>query len=148
MNEAQTCPRRMSEMGPWEREENLDAWLQDDRDREEIVQPDPGPCCSFCGSLHPEEFLKLISEGWVVEPTDKTYKAYLTQAVEGAKRVAAPGEPLPSARSGRAKFYYQHFSEEQMRRFVDLYNDGTMRLAHPGYFYQMPFFMAPRQSGA
>jgi hypothetical protein len=137
----------MNEFGPWDHEENQDTWRKDDRDPDEVSGRDPGPFCSFCGSLHPEKFLGLIAEGWVVEPTDKTYKAYLSEVLTGPERVAIPGEPLPPVYCGRAKFYYQHFSDEQMQRFVDLYNDNTMRLGHPGYFYRMPFFMAVGEVG-
>jgi hypothetical protein len=35
------------------------------------------PTCSYCGSLEPGRFLDLIEAGWIVEPTDKNYKAYL-----------------------------------------------------------------------
>ncbi|MFE0472536.1 hypothetical protein ACFW2V_13070 [Streptomyces sp. NPDC058947] len=146
MFDIQTCPRRMNEVGPWEHEENLDSWLEGDRGSEEAHQPDPEPYCSFCGSLHPEKFLELIAEGWVVEPTDKTYKAYLGEVLHGPERIAMPGEPLPPIRCGRAKFYYQHFTEDQMQKFVDLYNNNTMRLGYPGYFYQLPFFMALGQA--
>lgn len=38
-----------------------------------------GPCCSYCGSLNPEVFMEKIREGWIVGPTDKSYKAYLQQ---------------------------------------------------------------------
>lgn len=136
MLDVQTCPRRIQEAGPWEHSENLDTWLQEARHEE-----GPTPYCSFCGSLHPEKFLELVTEGWVVEPTDKSYKAYLRQVLAMEERTAEPGEPLPPIACGRSKFYYQHLSEEQRQHFVDLYNDNTMRLGLPGYFYQMPFFM-------
>lgn len=35
------------------------------------------PTCSFCGSLEPGRFLELVEAGWIVGPTDKSYKAYL-----------------------------------------------------------------------
>lgn len=60
----QTCPRRMSGLGPWEREENADEW----RLFEGVVT------CSFCGSVHPEEALIRIEHGDEVIPTDKSYK--------------------------------------------------------------------------
>ena len=133
MTDTQSCPRRMKEMGPWEREENLDAWRESGRV--------PGLSCSFCGSLHPERFLELITEGWVVEPTDKTYKAYLGHAPATEERSVMPGEPLPPVAGGRAKFYYQHFSDEQQQYFIDLYNSRQMHIANPGYFYVLPFFL-------
>lgn len=62
-------------------------------------------------------------------PTDKNYKVYLNSRVAGLR------VPL--------KFYFEHFSEAQKRRFVELHNDGKLKLEHPGYFYRWPFFMQP-----
>lgn len=133
----QTCPRRMREMGPWPREEGLDSWSEDPRREGEIT-----PFCSFCGSLHPGKFLELVASGWVTEPTDKTYKAYLCQAPVPQNRTAAPGQPLSvSGSRARSKFYFQHLSDAQQEQFVDLYNKGMMRFAEPGHFYVLPFFM-------
>jgi hypothetical protein len=36
-----------------------------------------GPSCSGCGSLHPDVFMEHVRNGWIIEPTDKGYKAYL-----------------------------------------------------------------------
>jgi hypothetical protein len=36
-----------------------------------------GPTCSYCGSLSPDVFMAKVRDGWIVEPTDKSYKAYL-----------------------------------------------------------------------
>lgn len=33
--------------------------------------------CSYCGSVHPADALKLLREGWEIDPSDKRYKAYL-----------------------------------------------------------------------
>lgn len=130
MTETQTCPRRLNEPGPWEQKEDLDAW----RDATDPVNP--GPVCSFCGSLKPSRFLELVSEGWIVEPTMKSYKAYL-----GEVRYGEPGEPLPVVTRGRAKFYFQHLDEKQMQHFVDLYNTNVMQLGLPGFFETPPYFM-------
>jgi hypothetical protein len=72
--EQQTCPRRMSDWGPWERAENLDRWTTG---HGVIGQDRVGLSCSFCGSLHPDRFMELVRGGWIVGPTDKSYKAYL-----------------------------------------------------------------------
>jgi hypothetical protein len=69
----QTCPRRMSDFGPWDRSEGLDKWTTGHRVGQDAV----GLSCSFCGSLNPDRFLELVREGWIVGPTDKSYKAYL-----------------------------------------------------------------------
>ncbi|MFF4547245.1 hypothetical protein ACFY1J_23965 [Streptomyces sp. NPDC001406] len=78
----------MSDLGPWPREEGQDAWTT----RHGLVGQDAvGASCSFCGSLHPDRFMELLREGWIVGPTDKTYKAYLSRPLtdeEKAQRKA------------------------------------------------------------
>lgn len=115
----QTCPRRLSDLGPWERGENLDEWhiTLDYKDR--VLRT-----CSFCGSLHPDDFMERMKNGETVGPTDKNYKAYL-------------------GGSGGPKFYYQHLSIEQRREFVECLNDKRMVLGDPGHFYRLPFFCVP-----
>lgn len=128
------CPRR-GEMGielpkGWPKD---DHWIGKEGDR----------TCSWCGSLHPDDFMAAVLNGEELGPTDKTYKVY----VNGA---------------GGGKFYFQHLAEPQRRAFVDLYNDrnrrrydddmsftiakegsSAMAVGYPGYFYQLPFFMGP-----
>lgn len=133
----QSCPRRMREMGPWSRDEGQDTWEEGPRRAEEVT-----PRCSFCGSLHPGKFLELVAQGWTVEPTDKTYKVYLSQTPDDPGISPAPGASPPAPRRYmRSKFYFQHFSEEQQRQFIDLYNRRDIRFTEPGYFYVLPFFM-------
>ena len=43
------------------------------------------------------------------------------------------------------KFYFQHFNEEERRRFFDLYISKKMKIGVPGYFYVLPFFMTRRK---
>ena len=43
--------------------------------------------CSYCGSLHPDRFMELVREGWLVGPTDKSYKAYLARPYTDAEKV-------------------------------------------------------------
>lgn len=118
----QTCGRRMKEFGPWERAENLDYW----QDR------DGFPCCSFCGSLKPEELFACIEGGLCeIGPTDKSYKIYIKVFS------ALTGEALPVR---HLKLYFQHFTEEHKNKFIQLYNSGMMKLGYPGYFYQLPYF--------
>jgi hypothetical protein len=69
METSQTCPRRMSEFGPWKHEEGLDSWRNDGT-------------CSFCGSMKPEQVFEAIEQGKQITPTDKSYKIY----VEGSRK--------------------------------------------------------------
>lgn len=111
-NVTQTCPRRMEEFGPWEHKEGLDTWKE----------RDGASVCSFCGSLNPEVFLDKAAAGAEIEPTDKSYKAYLDK---------------------NQKFYFQHFSREQRIEFVRRMNAKELKLAYPGHFYVLPFFARP-----
>lgn len=78
--------------------------------------------CSYCGSMHPDEFFKQVEAGAEVIPTDKSYKAY----------VMTP--------SGQKKFYFQHLSHDDQAKFIELLNNKTMKIGYPGHFYTMPFF--------
>lgn len=84
-DDVQTCPRRMSDWGPWERVEGLDRWTTG---YGVIGQDRVGLSCSFCGSLHPDRFMALVRDGWIVGPTDKTYKAYLESPVSDEEKAA------------------------------------------------------------
>lgn len=87
----------MNEMGPWDKKPDLDCWRTDTwvkwqeipvktriENGKEIVlekcvawQWDWVPrTCSFCGSVHPDDVVRLIGEGWFVEIA-KGYKIYL-----------------------------------------------------------------------
>jgi hypothetical protein len=172
--ERQTCPRRMQDFGPWDRSEGLDRWATG---HGLVGQDRVALSCSFCGSLHPDRFMELVREGWIVGPTDKSYKAYLesplTDDEKAAKRQQwmdrgaiaravrdlgesdgktpeqiqadldaewerqAPGW-LHGAQS--AKFYFQHLTAGQRDEFIELYNDGRMKVGIPGHLYVAPFF--------
>jgi len=101
------CPRRAEIGAPpppgWP---TTDTWRHDQT-------------CSYCGSLHPDEFIRRLAAGETIGTTTKTYKAYLDNP--------------------RAKFYYQHLSEDQRTEFIRLLNDGVTR---PDFEWNpMPFFM-------
>lgn len=87
----------------------------------------PDGICTYCGSIKPSTFFELIEGGVEVEPTDKNYKAY----------IAAPGV------RGAGKFYFQHFSAADRKKFIELYNNKTMKIGYPGHFYNRPFFCTP-----
>jgi hypothetical protein len=87
----------------------------------------PNQTCSWCGSLSGEEFMRRVEEGTLqMSGTDKNYKIYI-RATEGS-----PNLPV--------KFYFQHLDEDQMKRFVDLYNQKKLKF-YDGGLYVSPFFM-------
>ena len=125
----QTCPRRVE--GLQYDVENADLWIKKSKGFR---------TCSYCGSLHPDDFMRSVLEGVVLEVTDKDYKVYLYVF-------------------GHSKFYFQHLPAEQKREFVELYNNRPVRtynnddlsftseegtgmiIGFPGYFHPMPYFM-------
>lgn len=72
--------------------------------------------CSYCGSLHPDDFLRLVKEAAeapdeaayrsvvTIEPSDKGYKIYVNQ----------PG--VRNAFDGGIKFYTQHLPRDEQGR--------------------------------
>lgn len=168
MSQMHTCPRRMQEVGPWDREELLDTW--------EVR--DGYAHCSFCGSLHPATALELLEAGARAGPTDKSYKLYIDvvnpvagQRVEvgrssGPTRDRATGTfnvenpTITEVQTGRydraimgeapaflqQKLYFQHFDAEQQQKFIDLVNSRRINFGLPGHLYTMPFFCRPAKS--
>lgn len=114
----QSCPRRLTEPGPWEREEGKDRWLK----RGGLTGQDAvGESCSFCGSLHPDRFMELVREGWVVIPTDKSYKAYLGRAVTAEEVAAAKARWMetPVAEAVRAQAARDGKNPEEVTAVLD-----------------------------
>lgn len=113
--------------------------------------------CSYCGSLNPDELLARIEAGTVeLIPTDKNYKVYVEndggemfkQHYRNCYDVGVKDCPGPAEcehwvvkETSRTKFYFQHFNQDQKRRFVELYNEKRMKLGYPGHFYVKPFFV-------
>lgn len=75
--------------------------------------------CSYCGSISGDEFMRRAEAGDPLIPTDKSYKVYV---------------------GDHTKFYFQHLSDEQRQRFVELYNQRQLKVLDGG-FYVLPFFM-------
>lgn len=112
-----TCPRRIEDgavEGPYTfAGKDIDTFRDDDT-------------CSYCGSLNPDTFMRVVkAEEVVLGPTDKNYKVYVMN------------EKVDSHR----KFYFQHLSTEQKHRFIELLNEKKIKLGYPGHFYKKPFFI-------
>ncbi len=170
MAEKHRCPRRVEGVGSLE-PGDLDTWNRRHGRK--------GPrSCSFCGSLHPEDFLEAVrNQTATVEPTDKSYKAYVT--IPTVLYQPQIGKSLPGGgfkmkkfgpkQPAMLKFYFQHLSREQQLEVIDLYNsrpkrfyfdrpDGVldfevrepgdgMLVDYPGYFYVTPYFVGHQSHG-
>lgn len=153
-----TCPRRMSEWGPWERAEGLDGYTSGHG----LIGQKRG--CTFCGSMHPDDFMAAARRGETLEPTDKNYKVYVQKTlsapeinaeveaavaryVEGGLSRAEAQDLVGGQRDVYAhgdsigKFYFQHLSNAQMLEFINLLNAKALTIGYPGYFYRTPFFV-------
>lgn len=99
---AEEYDRRLDEQA--EREEKVDRWDKVGNDR----------CCSYCGSIHPDDLIALIHEQGlsVIDPSDKGYKWYLNR----------PG--IPNAGFGAIKYYRQHDTPEFLAALRELVNPG------------------------
>lgn len=135
MSENHTCPRR-AEDGT-DRDDSPFKFAGSNRDTytqgHGIVGQGRG--CSYCGSMHPDDFLEALREGAELGVTDKNYKAY----VRGYKNDGPNG----------AKFYYQHLNAEQRAEFIRLLNEGTVRFEGGMGFTVLPYFITwtPESSG-
>lgn len=129
-DEKQTCGRRMQEYGSWERKENLDIWKTDrwgSRKSDKWNWPWKPRTCSFCGSIHPEDAIKLLKEGWEIETTGKSYKRYLEPPgyKEMLKRfrdkIRQKDEPFDDKGAWTptppVKLYTMHFDQEERNLF-------------------------------
>lgn len=108
--------------------------------------------CSYCGSLNPDYLMSRIEAGTVqLGPTDKNYKVYVTNDGGEAFKQTYRGPDCPGGDDpnkwvwtmrelGMVKFYFQHFTEEQKKRFVQLMNEKKLKIQEPGHFYRLPFF--------
>lgn len=88
-----------------------------------------------------------------LDPTDKDYKVYvvneggakfLQRARTDSKPFAgwdSPEHDWVTSERDEAKFHFQHLSQDQKRRFVELLNGKKIRIGEPGRFYRLPYFI-------
>jgi len=143
-----TCPRRMSDLGPWKREPNLDTWSTG---HGLVGIQGEQLSCSLCGSLNPDLFMQWLRDGGQIGTTSKSYKAYIDCPYPNERYGATTEEQVAvegggSYRSisvyGRtAKLYFQHLDEAQQLEFVELYNSGRITFSGGFSFETLPFFM-------
>lgn len=122
MSDNHTCPRR-AEDGT-DTTDSPFTFAGPNRDTWDVREPGGLRKCSYCGSVHPDDFIARLKAGDELGPTDKNYKAYLEYSV------------------GFNKFYYQHLSPEQRTEFIAMLNTHeVIKLGLPGYFTVLPYFI-------
>ncbi len=101
--EKQTCRSRMTNVGPWEKEDGLDTWIIQGKDK----------CCSFCGSLHPDRVLELV----------KLYSPHIIEFAKGYRWYVRQPD-VPNASFGGIKYYRWHDTEAFVEEFNQLLARG------------------------
>lgn len=112
--------------------------------------------CSFCGSLNPDELMRRLEIADIqVGPTDKAYKIYVRNLGGPQFKMHYRNCPPNSGctyescdhwvtvERDETKFYFQHLTEAQRTRFIEIHNEKRMNIGYPGYFYMMPYFARP-----
>jgi hypothetical protein len=139
-----TCPRAI--------EDGRVGWLQ------KMGLPDvkDDGSCGYCGSVLGDEFMARVEAGTVeLGATDKNYKAYLRNSGGPAFKQSYRDCPKGAVCTGpkdcthwvmretdQTKFYFQHLSDAQKTRFVELLNERKVKFEGGEYFYVMPYFIA------
>lgn len=117
--------------------------------------------CSYCGSLNPDTFMARLEAGDVeLSPTDKNYKVYIRNVGGEVFKQTYRKCPVDATCTGpddcthwvtreraRAKFYFQHLSNDQKTRFVELYNQRKLQFVDDYGFYVLPYFCEPIPRG-
>ena len=99
--------------------------------------------CSWCGSIHPDQFMHLVRTHCVLTPTDKEYKVYVDETV--ARIVTGDTNEIVTPPHQR-KFYFQHLGVADRVAFKELHNAGQLSIGYPGNCYVVPYFMVPPRS--
>jgi hypothetical protein len=84
--------------------------------------PDDNRTCSYCGSIHPDDLMKicrktLVDERYGIEGTTKSYKVYVRQ----------PG--VRNASEGAIKFYMHHAPANPTKADRELF-DSARKVTH------------------
>ncbi|MDE2102759.1 MAG: hypothetical protein KGL39_36275 [Patescibacteria group bacterium] len=134
------CPRFTP--GPWKFNGECKWDAREDR------------CCAYCGSLHPDLVMaRLEASDIELGSTDKSYKVYVRNAGGAPFKQTYRDCPRDSTCKGpddcthwvtrdmdSHKFYFMHLSNDQMTRFVELYNAKRIKFEGGMGFYVMPYF--------
>lgn len=138
--ELQDCPRRGPSCASTLGKDGRDVWL-------------PDRSCSYCGSLHPDDFMARVEAGDAeLVGTDKDYKVYIHNAGGSPfKQTYRENADVPiddlskwtTREIQEHKFYWYHLSEAQKQRFIELWNAKQLRLEPNFGIYRWPYFMRP-----
>lgn len=128
--EMMTCGSRMRQFGPWEHKEKLDHWDQFKTNKQRV--------CSFCGSLHFDDFHTLVKLA-ATAPEDGDYLTTVSIELADNKdyKVYVHQPEVRNAHEGGIKFYMWHIpkddsgnslvTEEQQNEFKEAVRRSNKR---------------------
>lgn len=108
--------------------------------------------CSYCGSLDPDVFMARLEAGDIaLGTTTKNYKVYVVNAGgapmlqthrnDNSKSADPKDWTWVTQETSQAKFYFEHLSEAQRTRFIELANAGKLQFEGGLGFAPLPFFV-------
>jgi len=100
--------------------------------------PDGNRTCSYCGSIHPDDLMKICQlvledERYAIEGTTKSYKIYIKQP------------NVVNASEGAIKFYMQHAHKNPTQEQQDLFAEAV-GLSNERYRAQMDAWRKEREA--
>lgn len=161
-----TCPRRTGEFGPWEHEDKLDSYSEfgecsfcgslsptvffEAIERGEKIIPTDKNYKAYIRMTNSEaiDHYQAQIEQHIEHEKADGYVESSTDPFTLVKGNCSSAFPNPAAiRSYQAKVYFQHFSEDDKKRFVELLNAKKMNVVDGG-FYRLPFFCVVKKAVA
>ena len=116
------CPQSLPHIDPGPHEWQTNRWS-------DWEGPGEHPrTCSYCGSVHPEDVIKLIEQGWEIHPSTKSYKWYIElpgtadhqagflKAIGNDEYMEAEKANPFKRLSSPMKLYGQHTDKDQQNR--------------------------------
>ena len=100
--------------------------------------------CSYCGSMEPAALFEAITGGAEIYATSRNNQLFV-RYIEIDPETGRVGE-TPTQAEGM--FQFEHFSESERTKFVQLLNDEEITFGYPGHFTILPFFVQQAEGGS
>lgn len=143
MPELQVCPRAVDDGRSMFRFEN---------------RPAEDKTCDYCGSMMGDDFMARLEAGDILlGVTTKTYKVYVrnnggapflgSHRVDEAHTADQSQWKWTTVEREQSKFYFQHLTGDQQKRFVELLNANRIKFDGGYRFNPLPYFVARDPEG-
>lgn len=110
--------------------------------RTDSVEKRAKKAAEFLGRVRPEYRANVIADQVRAGDLSLDDAADIDAYAAGDKLDPMRNWKFETQEQSQTKFYFEHLSEPQMKRFIELLNEKRIKLNYPGYFYRKPFFVA------